>query len=119
LSGDYNPIHVDPEVAERAGFGRPILHGLCTMGIAVRAAVDELADGVPERIRSVSVRFTKPVYPGETVRTEFHGVGNEVRFRARVLERDVVVLDCGTVTLDDSGRSTRLRCVTQRLDRLG
>lgn len=99
LSGDYNPIHADPDAAARGGLERPILHGLCTMGIAVRAAIDALAEGRPERIGALSVRFSSPVYPGETIRTEFHGSGPDVRFRARVVERDVVVLDRGTITL--------------------
>lgn len=99
LSGDYNPIHADPEAAERAGLGRPILHGLCTLGVAVRAAIDVLAAGEPERLRAVSARFSRPVFPGETIRTEFYGEGEDVRFRARVVERDVVVLDRGSVSI--------------------
>jgi acyl dehydratase len=95
LNGDFNPIHADPDAAARGGLGRPILHGLCTLGVAVRAAITELAAGVPERIRSVSLRFSKPVYPGETLRIELFGN----RFRAVVVEREAVVLDRGTVVL--------------------
>jgi acyl dehydratase len=69
------------------------------MGIATRAAIDALAPGAPQKIRSMSVRFSKPVYPGETIETHFFGSGPTVRFRSRVTERDVVVLDRGTLTL--------------------
>lgn len=99
LSGDYNPIHADPEAAEKAGLGRPILHGLCTLGVAVRAAIEVVAKGDPDRLKAVSARFSKPVYPGETIRTEFYGDGEVVRFRARVVERGVIVLDRGLVSL--------------------
>ncbi len=99
LNGDPNPIHADPVAAVSAGLGKPILHGLCTLGIATRAAVEVVAGGVPERVREVTARFIKPVYPGETICTEFYGTGPQVRFRARVVERDVLVLDRGTVSL--------------------
>ncbi len=101
LSGDYNPIHADPAAAAKAGFDRPILHGLCTLGIATRGVLAMFADGRPERLLSLSARFSRPVFPGETIRTEFLSVGDQIRFRSRVLERDVVVLDRGTAVLRD------------------
>jgi len=101
LSGDYNPIHADPDAATRAGFDRPILHGLCTLGVATRATLATLADGRPERLVSLSARFSRPVFPGETIRTEFVAANDSIRFRSRVIERDVVVLDRGTVVLRD------------------
>jgi len=99
LSGDYNPIHADPAPALKAGFPRPILHGLCTMGIATRALIQTFAPGEPERLRSMFVRFSKPVFPGETIVTEFYVDGEDVRFRCRVKERDIVVLDRGRATI--------------------
>jgi len=96
LSGDYNPIHADPKAATKAGFEAPILHGLCTLGIATRALLTTFANGAPEQLKSLSVRFSRPVFPGETIRTEFFGAGGEVRFRSRVVERDVIVLDRGS-----------------------
>lgn len=99
LSGDLNPIHVDPAAAAKAGFKAPILHGLCTLGVATRAAVQTLAGGDPDRIAALRVRFSSPVYPGETIVTEFFRDGPDYRFRARAAERDVVVLDRGSVRL--------------------
>ncbi|MFI9718539.1 MaoC/PaaZ C-terminal domain-containing protein [Streptomyces sp. NPDC052396] len=68
LSGDFNPLHADPEFARRAGFDRPILHGLCTYGIALKAVVDGLLGGDAGRVRSYTTRFTGVVYPGERLR---------------------------------------------------
>jgi len=93
LSGDYNPLHADPATAAKAGFERPILHGLCTLGVATRALIATFAEGQPERLKSMFVRFSRPVFPGETIRTEFFPNGNEIGFRARAVERNVVVLD--------------------------
>lgn len=93
LSGDFNPLHVDPEVARGAGFDRPILQGLCTMGLACRAILRAYCSDRPERLRSMSVRFSRPAYPGETIRFEFYREGDAVAFRAIAVERGVVVLD--------------------------
>jgi acyl dehydratase len=70
LSGDVNPIHSDPQVARAAGFERPILHGLCTYGIAARAALRELCGDDPSRVRSFEARFAKVVMPGDTLVVE-------------------------------------------------
>ncbi len=67
LSGDYNPLHADPEFAAEAGFDRPLLHGLCTFGYAGRAVVNEVCDGDPERFAALQGQFTAPVYPGDTL----------------------------------------------------
>jgi acyl dehydratase len=94
LSGDYNPLHVDPQVASRAGFERPILMGLCTMGMATRAAVKLLCGDQPERLTSMSVRFSRPVSPGETLQFRFMQVEpGHALFTAQCLERNVTVLD--------------------------
>jgi acyl dehydratase len=85
LSGDYNPLHADPEVARAAGFPRPILHGLATFGIAGRAILRTFCDDEPARMASLAVRFSAPVFPGETVRTEMWRVDDRVMFRARAL----------------------------------
>jgi len=98
LSGDLNPIHADPVAAREAGFPGPILHGLCSMGLATRGLVEAVGESDPAALRSVSLRFSKPVFPGETIRVEIFGTGLDVRFRARALRRDVVVLDRGSAS---------------------
>lgn len=95
LSGDYNPLHAEPAVARAAKFPRPILHGLATYGVAGHAILKTCCDYDAARLRYLSVRFSAPVYPGETIRTEIWRSGNRVQYRARVLERDLVVLSHG------------------------
>ncbi|GAU69381.1 putative enoyl-CoA hydratase [Streptomyces sp. NBRC 110611] len=67
LSGDWNPLHADPEFAELAGFDRPILHGLCTYGVALKAVVDTVLGGEVSKVRSYATRFAGVVFPGETL----------------------------------------------------
>lgn len=94
LSGDYNPIHADPDLAQKAGFDMPILHGLCTNGIATRAILKAYCGNDASRLKSMFVRFSKPVMPGETIVCEFFEQGDgQIRFRAIAKERSVVVLD--------------------------
>jgi len=98
LSGDRNPLHADPAVARKAGFERPILHGLATFGLACRALLRSLCPGQPEALTAMDCRFSAPVYPGETVETEIWDLGESAyAFRARVGER--VVLDNGRAEL--------------------
>jgi acyl dehydratase len=97
LSGDMNPLHADPAVARGAGFSQPILHGLCTMGIACHAALRALLDYDASRIRAMRVRFTAPVLPGDTLRTELWQDGEVVSFRTIALERQVTVLGAGRI----------------------
>lgn len=97
LSGDYNPLHADPAVARKAGFDKPILHGLCTFGVACQALIRALCDNDASRLRQQAARFTKPVFPGETIRTEYWtSQGGAVQFRSLSVERNEVVLDRGT-----------------------
>lgn len=94
LSGDWNPLHADPAIARKAGFDRPILHGLCTNGLANRAILGSYCANDVARFKSMFVRFSKPVMPGETIRFEFfEEAGGTLRFRAIAVERDAVVLD--------------------------
>jgi len=99
LSGDYNPLHADPAVAEKAGFPAPILHGLATLGIAARALIQALGGPSAVTLRRLGLRFSAPVYPGETIRTEIWRAEGGVSFRARVPARDTVVLNNGYATL--------------------
>lgn len=100
LSGDTNPLHADPAVAAAAGFPRPILHGLATYGVAGRAVLRACCGGDPARLKRLDVRFTAPVFPGETIRTEIWRDGPRLSFRCRVVERDVVVLSNGLAEVD-------------------
>lgn len=97
LSGDYNPLHILPEVARRAGFERPILHGLCTYGVVGYALLSHLcAEG--GSIDRLDVRFSAPVFPGESIRTYVWLLGEgRASFRSTAVERDVTVLDNGYV----------------------
>jgi len=95
LSGDYNPLHADPAVARSAGFERPILHGLGTFGVAGHALLKTMCGYDPARLVSFACRFSAPVFPGETIRTEMWRDGPVVSFRARVVERDVIAINHG------------------------
>ncbi len=100
LSGDYNELHADPRIAVRAGFDRPILHGLCSFGMAIRA----VAEGVgadPQTIVAGGVRFVAPVYPGETLETSIWLGGDTASFRTRAVDRDLPVLNNGWVRFAD------------------
>jgi acyl dehydratase len=95
LSGDLNPLHVDHAFAATAGFPHPILHGLATFGVAGHALLKTLCDYAPERLVAMSGRFSAPVFPGESIRTEMWRDGSIVSFRAHVAERDIVAIDNG------------------------
>jgi acyl dehydratase len=101
LNGDYNPLHADPEVARAAGFDRPILHGLCTYGIAGRAVLRGMCNDEPARLRQFDVRFSAPVMPGDTIRTEMWRPDRDGRasFRCSVPERGAVVLNNGLAVI--------------------
>ena len=91
-NADPNPLHLDPRVAGKAGFERPILHGLCTFGFAAHALLAVMCDYDAGRFGSMEARFTAVVYPGETLRTE---IWNDGSFRTRALERDRIVIGNG------------------------
>ncbi len=95
LNGDHNPLHIDPEVAAKAGFKQPILHGLCTFGVVCHALMKALCGYDPARFGRMDLRFSSPVYPGETIRTEIWREDGGAAFRARVAERDKVVVSNG------------------------
>jgi len=100
LSGDINPLHIDPSVAAKAGFPRPILHGLATYGNACRGILANCCDHDATRLRAIRARLTAPVYPGETlVLACWHLDAKEIAFRASVKERDVQVLANGRALL--------------------
>ncbi|MXM62738.1 3-alpha,7-alpha,12-alpha-trihydroxy-5-beta-cholest-24-enoyl-CoA hydratase [Streptomyces sp. HUCO-GS316] len=88
LSGDWNPLHADPEFAKVAGYDRPILHGLCTYGITLKAVVDTLLGGDVTRVRAYTTRFAGVVYPGETLRIRMWRGEGTVRVAVGAVERD-------------------------------
>ena len=100
LSADLNPLHADPRVAAAAGYPRPILHGLVTYGVAGHAILKSCCDHQPERLVAINVRFSAPVFPGETIRTKIGRRKDHAFFRARVTERDVLVLNNGYAEFD-------------------
>ena len=99
LNGDRNPLHADPRVAESAGFPVPILHGLCTYGIACRAILQTICDYDYTLINGFDARFSAPVIPGDTIRTNMWQDGNIVSFQCIALQRDAIVLRNGKCTL--------------------
>ena len=99
LNGDLNPLHSDPDLARKLGFDRPILHGLCTMGVVCHALLRVLGHYRADALRLVQLRFVKPVYPGETIRTE---IWNDGSFRALVPSRDLVVIDGGVAAIGNT-----------------
>ena len=99
LSGDRNPLHADPDFAEAVGFPRPILHGLCTYGVACRAVMAAYTGMDPAPIRRHQARFSAPVFPGETISVDLWRDGDEVSFEARVKAREAVVIKNGRTVL--------------------
>ncbi|MGV3654366.1 MAG: MaoC/PaaZ C-terminal domain-containing protein [Noviherbaspirillum sp.] len=95
LNGDLNPVHILPHMARAAGFDRPLLHGLCTYGMAARALLQSYAPAEPERLTGISTRFASPIFPGESLRVEIWRDGSRLQFRALAHEREKVVLSNG------------------------
>ena len=95
LSGDSNPLHSDPNFAKMAGYPKPILHGLCSYGVACRSIVETLCEKDSKKLKKFNVRFSSPVFPGETIVTEMWKKNDEIHFQSKVKERDKVVLKNG------------------------
>src|SRR3546814_13754095 len=104
LSGDYNPLHADPEAARRVGYDRPILHGLSTFGVATHGLLKAVCGYEPGRIASHPGRFPAPVFPGETFLTASRVDGAVVSFRTRAAGRGIGRALCreGVVPLGSS-----------------
>lgn len=100
LSGDRNPLHIDPDLARKVGFERPILHGLAGFGLAGHAVLRLLCGGDPARFRALRLRYAAPVYPGETIRVDlFREAPGRYALRCTAIERGIVVLNNGYVEI--------------------
>ncbi len=99
LNGDWNPLHADPDVARKAGFKLPILHGLATWGIAVQAVLKTACNYNAASIGAIFGRFTAPVYPGETFRTDIWHDGNILSFTVHAVERNILAINNGKILL--------------------
>ncbi len=96
LNGDMNPLHADPQIAQNAGFEKPILQGLATYGFAAQALIRTLCKGDPRRLIALDVRFTAPVYPGETLMTKIWKTAEgNAAVQVSVPARETIVIDNG------------------------
>ena len=100
LSGDYNPLHIDPQTAQVFGFKEPILHGLCTLGMAARAVLSEYCDNDVSRWKAIKARFSSPVLPGQTIVFDMWRETNRVILVGKLEGTGKVVLNNAYVLLD-------------------
>ena len=103
LSGDRNPLHIDPITARRAGFDRPILHGLSTMGLIGRALIHAACGSITRNLREIALRFVAPVYPGDTIRTHIWRENGKLQFQAISINQGTCVVDNGLAVIGPVG----------------
>jgi len=102
LSGDYNPLHVDPNIATMVGFEKPILHGLCVFGFATRAILASYCDNETSKLKSVKVRFVSPTFPGDTLVTEMWKESNNILFQVTAKKKKKIVVSNAIATINQS-----------------
>jgi len=99
LNGDKNPLHADPEFAKMAGFDAPIIHGLCSYGIACKAIVDAALGGDPTRVARYQARFRGVAFPGETYLTSWWKEGNDIVLSVKSKERDAPIISNAAISI--------------------
>jgi peroxisomal enoyl-CoA hydratase 2 len=104
LSGDYNPLHIDPSFAQMSGFKEPILHGLCSFAITARAVIAQYCDGDSKRFRAIKGRFAKPVLPGDTLLVEMWKEGDKIIVQTKVKETGAVSINNAYVLLNPAAK---------------
>ncbi|XP_063718576.1 peroxisomal multifunctional enzyme type 2-like [Symsagittifera roscoffensis] len=107
LCGDWNPLHVDSNFAQMAGFSKPILHGMCSFGFATRHIVSEFCNHDPSQIKALKARFSKPIFPGETIETRMWKEKDTVHFECHAAESGNVIISGAYATLsaDENSKS--------------
>jgi acyl dehydratase len=100
LSGDFNPLHIDPVVANKAGFAKPILHGLCTFGYVGRAVLDNLCDKDVSKFKEISVRFANVTFPGDTLTIKCWETQSSNKYIVLAETENGVVMDQSCVTIN-------------------